>query len=896
MTSVLAAYNPDTSPPSFKNHLIRTHLLRQLQTHPKKLTLVQAPPGYGKTSFLKQVFDYLKTPGVWMNIRSSDNDPVSFLHKLSDALASLQSDPSCDGYNQTSGFTPPSLALWLRSLMDKMNTLPQLNIFLNDADFVTDPHAQELISSLLQMSHTGIRVFVSATTTVNFAYASLLMENQVASITQEALRFTKEDIQRVFELNQQPRPSDILAQQLAEVSEGWPAAGNFAASILRTEADIIRFVDDVGIKQQAFDRYFIERVFEHQPDDVQQLLLRLSLLDRFNLELCQTLSDTAEQCAIFWRYVEQHTFITPIDARGQWFRFHQLFSLFLRHRCQRFYDENQRRRWQLAAGEWLVQHRLAEDAIPLALQAEAFEQGAQWMEGAFPSVVVRFGKHITYLGWYDALPESVIAHYPRVRLGCIWAKLASRQFLSVAEHVMWLQQHKQDYPLPIQNEINRTTALIQCCVEGLKDNAPAAAKLASDWLTQWDHPEGYSTSDDHHYEAGLALLVKGYAAKCLSDFPQSREAFNRSMHHFEAYGTYYGKTWAKSLMAVTYAKQGFHYEAQREALEGYQLARQKLGDKSHSGFGLAALLAAISYEHDELAQAREYLNDILPYLKEQSPADLLIAACETQARLLMADHAYEEAIGHLKDNIKWAESQTLPRLKYKLVDELIVWLTRLGRNAEAELYASEYDLILKNAANFKVDQSLHNICARSIISMFWQRKAYTEAQQVLAMLLHRGTQKGHLRRCAEWLKLKAITCSLQGDEAAAEQTLVETLRIASTQNYLKMLSEEPRLHPLLHQFPIKKCPADAKDFFNLLLKKIDASPTSQQPLIEPLTAKEIDIIQLLSEGHPNKSIADQLLVSLGTLKWHLHNIYAKLQVKNRTQALVVAKQQGYLHA
>ena len=180
--------------------------------------------------------------------------------------------------------------------------------------------------------------------------------------------------------------------------------------------------------------------------------------------------------------------------------------------------------------------------------------------------------------------------------------------------------------------------------------------------------------------------------------------------------------------------------------------------------------------------------------------------------------------------------------------------------------------------------------------MFWQRKAYTEAQQVLAMLLPRGTQKGHLRRCAEWLKLKAITCSLQGDEAAAEQTLVETLRIASTQNYLKMLSEEPRLHPLLHQFPIKKCPADAKDFFNLLLKKIDASPTSQQPLIEPLTAKEIDIIQLLSEGHPNKSIADQLLVSLGTLKWHLHNIYAKLQVKNRTQALVVAKQQGYLHA
>ncbi len=895
-----ASFNPDTSPPSFKNHLIRATLLRKIETQTRKLSLIQAPPGYGKTSFLKQVYDHLAIPHVWMNLRQTDNDPINFLHKWHAALSHLDdSENTTTSLTYTSGFTSPSIELWTRSLIDRMNKHAGLAIFLNDADFIQSDDSLNVINLLLQMSHAGIRIFMTASNNLHFSYSQLLIENQVVSITQESLRFSNEDIQVIFKQHKKTVPNDELAKQLTEVTDGWPAAAFYMASSLETDAELNDFIEDASIKQQAFDRYFIERVFEQQSEDIQQLLLKLSLLDRFNLAICKLLSHSQEQYQAFWPYVEQHTFITPIESSGKWYRFHQLFGLFLKHRCQIEHSETQRNQWQADAAQCFFEEGSIEEAIPLAIQAKDYEHAAQWMEDAFPTIVVRMGKHLTYHSWYDDLPENIHQKHPRLCIGSIWARLANRHFLNVAEQIQWLIQHKTDYPDNIQQEIMRIAALVHCCMEGLKDNAIKAAPLAEAWLTQWSDPTLFNRSDDHHYETGLALLIKGYCAKCLSNYQTARQALHQAIQHLDVFGSFYGITIAKALLAVTYAKQGFHHEAHREAHEGFQLAKQKLGEKSHNGFGLAALLAAIHYEYDELDSARPYLKGILPYLKEQSPSDLLIAAFETQARLLIDDKAYEEAFGFLKDGIKWAETQDLPRLKLKLLDELIVNLIRQKRSSEAERYASEYDFILRSADDFDINTSKHNIAARSIIFSLWQRKAYTEAHKILLRLLERSKDKAQLRRQAEWLKLLVINYAFRKQHDEAETGLLELLTLAQPQKYQRLLLDEPELHPLLlklnHTASEKNdLSSDTLHFFHKLLQKIQPKKTTNKAVfIEALTAKEIEIIQHLAEGLPNKVIAETLLVSVGTLKWHLHNIYSKLQVKNRTQALLKAKRLGY---
>ncbi len=898
-----AFFNADISAPAFKKHLIRNSLLREVMRSPKKLILIQAPPGYGKTSFMKQIMDAVASPSLWLNIRQSDNDPMNLLHKFNSALAlaSVSGEDEDDpvtgvSVHQTSGFSSSSISLWTRSLIEHMNKHPKLFIFLNDADFLDTDDATAVINLLLQASHAGIRLCLTSSSNVHVSYSHLLIENQVTEVTQDDLCFSRQDIQAMFTLYQCPELDDETAKQLTELSEGWPAAAFYMSTTLQTEQAITRFIADANLKQQAFDRFFIERVFEQQDAQVQQLLLRLCLLDRFNLEICQALSDSMEQCKRFWTYVEKHTFITPIDASGYWYRFHQLFALFLRHRSQLEYSDSQRQNWLFQAARSFHRANAIEDAIPLALQAKQYRQTAEWAEQAFPEIVVGMGKHQTYHHWYDALPAEVIQDFPRLRIGYIWAQLANRKFLSVAEQLQWLIQHKSDYADPIQQEIMRTAGLVYCCMEGLKDNADKATPLVDAWLKRWRPEDAAELDNQLHYELGLALLIKGYCEKCRSAFQASRQAFHDAIRHLETFGSYYGITIAKALLAVTYAKQGFHHEAQREAQEGFQLARLKLGEKSHNGFGLAALLAAIHYEHDEIETARPFLKDTLPYLKEQSPSDLLIAAFETQARILLSDQAFEEAFGFLKDGIKWAETQMLPRLKYKLLDELIVNLIRHQRYSHAERYASEYDLILRSAADFKLQDKAHNIAARSIIFSLWQRKAFQDADFILQQLIRRSEQNGQLRRLAEWRKLEVINLYHSKQTEAALDKLTNLLELAAHQQYLRLFLDEPELIPLLSlSAPSKKMNSEAQHFYQRIMCKLKpVQEATGNTLIEHLTAKELEIIQALSEGLPNKQIADKMLVSLGTLKWHLHNIYSKLNVKNRTQALLAAKNQGYL--
>ncbi|MCG8611415.1 MAG: LuxR C-terminal-related transcriptional regulator [Pseudomonadales bacterium] len=891
-------FDSDISPPSFGNHLARDKLLRQLQHVPKKLTLIQAPPGYGKTALMLQMRNLTSVKSAWVNIREADNDPVNFIHKISAALAAVESEDkdSLSGH-QLGGLAPSSFAPLIRSLVTEMNQYPAFNLYLNDVDFVSNPVTLELIERMLHLSRASVHFYVTATQTISFSYAQLLIENQVASINQESLRFTVADVCHLYAHVQRRELAQDTAAILVQRCEGWPAALSFAVNTLADDADVAGFIQEISSVHSAFDRYFIERIYEKQTEPLKQLMLRLSLLDRFSISLGQLLSDDERDSRAFSEYIKNHTFVTPIGGTGHWYRFHQLFHLFLKSRCEQELPASMRAEYELKAAHWFADEGLIEEAIQLAIQANAPDQAAQWMEQAFPTVVVRLGKHVTFGNWFLALSDEVIERSPWVRIGYMWSLTARREYLKVAEQISWLNAHKKNYPEAIQSDVERTTSLIICAMKGLQDDAEGGDPLVTQWLAKWKNPEMFYRQGDYHYELGLAYLLKGFCAKCLSDFKGARFALNESLDHFRADGTYYGQTWAKSLLAVNYAKQGFQHEAQQEALEGYQLAQSTLGQNSHSGYGLAALLAAIHYEYDELDLAQTYITDTLEALKEQSSTDLLVACYETHARLLIHHQSLEEALGFLKDGIKWAEGQRLERLKYKLVDELIVWLIRLNRNLEAEQYASQYDLILECAERFSLETSHHRIAARSIIYTLLGRQQFTDAETILERSLIKSRKLNQQRKVTLQLALLAICKSEQGLQPEADELLLKALRMAAAQGYCRLFIDEPRFYSgiknLMQQVHSLES-APVAGFLKAIAGKIDLDSVGGETLVDPLTAKESEIIQMLESGLTNKKIAEALFISEGTLKWHLHNIYSKLQVKNRTQALAEGRRLGYL--
>lgn len=896
-------YHTDISPPAQAHHLPRLELIEQLQNTPKKLTLIQAPPGYGKTALLSQIWQRYAGNALWVNLREVDNDPVNLIHKLNAALLARQPGTEPDSrHQQLGGMAPPSFAPWIRTLSDTLNREQAFAVFLNDVDYLSNPESLGLIEQMIQQTRPWVRFYVSATQSISFSYSALLVENQVASITQTALRFDRQDVQQYFlQVRNLTLPPKLL-QQLVSQSEGWPAALSFAVNTLSSETDVERYLAELSTMNSAFDRYFIERIFEKQTPALQKLLLRLSLLDRFSLELSQLICDTPADHPQFADYVRNHTFITPIDSEGKWFRFHALFNQFLHARSLELLTEPERQQTLSQAAHWFAQKNLVEDAISLMIAAGAPEEAAHWMEEAFPHLIVTLGKHVTYANWYQALGEQAIEKYPRARIGFIWSLTARRQYLQVANEIARLHSHAQQYDTPTYNEIKRVTSLIHCAMKGLQDDALNGRSQVEDWLARWNAPEYYFNQVDYHYEMGLALVLKGFFAKCLSQFSEARQSLTESISHFKVYGTCYGQTWAHSLLAVTYAKQGFHHEAQQEAQEGYRLAKAHLGENSHSGYGLAALLGAIHYEHDDIELATHYLTGCLDSLKEQSATDLLCAAYETQTRLFMQKQAYEEGLGFLKDGIKWAEAQRLTRLTYKLVDELIVWLFRLKRDYEAEIYASQYALILPSFSHYN-PQAAHRIAARALVYQFWQRNDFDNAGLLLSELIQSSQVAGQQRKTALYLSLQAIQQAHNHCEDEALTSLQQALQRAAPQSYFRLFLDEPRLHPLiLHLFEKTKHSQSGLawyPFFKRLVEKTSVlhPSTTTSPknhMVEPLTTKETEIIQLLESGLANKKIAEKLFISEGTLKWHLHNIYAKLQVKNRTQALVEGRKQGYL--
>lgn len=886
----------DIVPPSFSGLLPRARLVEQWCAQSRKLCLIQAPPGYGKTVLLSQIHQQAPTLSLWVSLRQADNDPVRLLHKLSAGLRRLPHVANVRIPEYLDGFAPPSMTPWIYSLIDSLNACEVRRLCLNDADLLTDPGALEVLDLLIRHTAPDFQIVVTTTAAPTFSYAHLLLEQQVSVIDQRALRFSHSDIRALFALQQKPLPSDALLEHLDTLSEGWPTAIRFAAQQCTDNDSLQNFVNEVTHGQMAFERYFVERVYEQQTPSLRRLLLRLSLTEDFNAELCRLLSDQTASDAAIPEIIRQQWFVTPVDREGRWFRFHQLFSVFLRKRAQWELSDTDIAAVRMTAARGLHAAGRLEQAIELALQANALPSAAEWMEEILPTTVIRQGRHQTYLQWFRHLPEAIIRHQPRVRLGCIVALSMGRHYLAAAEQIALLNNDRPQYDEATRRELGRTLELIYCCTMALQDDALKVEPDITRWLAQWNDIAHYQNSNDYHYELGFAWLVKGFCAKCASQFQVANDALIRAHDHFEAYGSPWGQSWVRSMIAVNYARQGFHYEAMREAIDAHAFAQQQLGEKSHPGSGLAVLIAAIYYETDEVALAEHFQGDALDYLKEQSATDLLIAGFETRARLLMHAGKREEGFGFLKDGIQWAERQSLTRLKLRQVDELIVWLLRCGRSADAERYASHHDLLLRGADDFDMHTAWHHTTARSRVYLLLSRKQYDHAFTLLEKLQSRSQGLRHQRRSAEWYKLTAMVHEKCNRHDAAIKALEKALQIASLQNYYRLfIDDQQALRRSLEQVGKAYPGASWSAFHATLMRKIQP-PAERSLATETLTSREIEILRSLANGQGNKDVAAALFVSEGTLKWHLHNIYSKLGVKNRTQALLAARNAGYLAA
>lgn len=880
-------YKEHIEPQSFKNQLA------QVQRH--KLTVIQAAPGYGKTVYLASIFHKVKKTAVWVSIRESDNNPVNFIFKLIEAIKLADDSLNTAFINQVGSIPSPSLYPLVNSLVGELNKSHIGFILFNDIDVLVDPFSVEIVNQLLSATQPSINFAFTCCAQPEISMADLSMQGKVKRIEQETLRFTAIDTKALFHAKGVNGLEEGLLQRLADMTEGWPSAIQFASSVVKNREDLLELIEDISSGDLTIESYFTERVYRNQPKEIQDFMLAVSLIDRFNASLCNEITANEKACSMLNGLVESNIFIAAIDRSRHWFRFHQLFQKFLKKKCMYSLTSEKQNEIAVRAAHWFYRHGFFSDAIELLIRAAEIDLASEWVIDSFIEVAKRQGKHETYLEWIERLPPQQLEKYPKLRMNYLMVLCLTKRYESCKAQIAVLEESRASYDPDTQAEVERVTGVVLFMMAGLLDDNEGLYTSACNWIERWGSSDLYPDRNEYHFDIGMVYMLKGFSCKCLCLFDEGKEAFFKSAEHFNAYGSDFAMAWCRALTAVLYAKQGLHHEALVEATEGLNRAKKTLGEQSHPGFMLAALIAAIHYEYDELETAEHFIADGISYIKEQSSTDMLIASYLTQARLCFAGKEIEKGIAIIKDGLKWADSNNLERLKFSLLNELIVCLARNERLHEAEDYARYYGINNLTSAELDVDTRANRIVSGGVIRILMSHNKYDDAATLLEKLINRSRQTQNAHELAERLKLMAIARFKLEDLKGASMYMIESLEISRTRSYRRIyIDDGVILVPvLLHVYgELKQGPLVA--FVKGLLDKLERSGATQKAYWEPLTGREIEIMGLLSTGQLNKQIAAQIFISEGTLKWHLHNIYSKLEVKNRTQAIKVAQQRGYL--
>ncbi|HEY2417925.1 MAG TPA: hypothetical protein VGH84_08395, partial [Steroidobacteraceae bacterium] len=540
--------------------------------------------------------------------------------------------------------------------------------------------------------------------------------------------------------------------------------------------------------------YLGDVVLSRLDERTRAFVFRISLFDRISAPLAQTLSggaDDAEELLSALR--ARNLFLIPLDRSSTWVRFHHLVGEFFRERFQRAAPAAARE-CLLRGARWLHANSYVEEAINCAMRAQDWEQATQWIADGVEELVFRRGYHQTILRWMDSLPDEWVDRYPVIRIQYAFAlSFYSRHQEHEAQlhRLRRLLQGLEAQPGSDPRQIDE----LRCAVElqaamslALRDEGKRGGELAAAWLARW--PEAPLP------RKGVMGNVLAFGHKTNGDIALGLDVLGQARHWLEQGEGYYALAWTAYIEAVLYLKRGSYLEARQVCMNGLELLNRRLhGHPAHASL-FHTLLAGIAYEFDEIGPAVEHIERAMTSVDEYGPADAVIVAYLTQARLQRLRHDEASAMAILKEGQALGERRGLRRVTVTLAAEECNGLARAGRYEEARVVATRFGFNQlpsgKTASDLSVDKAFR------AASRFLLQQTPQLVVQALGGAIAYCEQRNLAHRSVELLLLRAIAHKQDGDWVSGLADLQTALAIAAPRQYLRlMLDEASDLRPLI---------------------------------------------------------------------------------------------------
>ncbi|MBM1115008.1 AAA family ATPase [Klebsiella grimontii] len=869
-------FTPPRTPESL---LSRERLLLRLDAAvSRRLTLVRAPAGFGKTTLLAQWYRHRLRQGdalAWLSLEEDDNAPLLFIRYLQEALRPLWQGWSPSFLQLLQGELPADLPLFFAELVNQLNQCPHpLYLILDDYQCISDPAIHQGMSWLLHHAPPALHLIIGSRSQPPLALSRLHMQDQLLEVYDPELRFSPSEARAWFAGASGLDPQAI--PRLIALTEGWIAGMKMAALSADASAAM-----GLSAGSRSISRYLDEVIFAPLPPEVFDFLLQTSMLNRLHPDLCDVVCGRNNARAML-AWIERHNlFLSALDESGLWFRYHPLMRDALLHRLRHSGEIDIRQLHDRASG-WFASQQLWAEAIRHALAAG--KSAAKDAEAGAQSLAEE-GDIDTLVQWIRYLPANPDPSRIALQLNLAWALAHRFRFSEARQLLDAIEMQSAAHGEALAHSAWVKLRVVRAICEAFADNIDRSIAIVEPLLREV--PCGDIWVD------GLVCNILSYCHLADSRPQQALEVQQRVSGVSLANRNLFVTVYRAFVMAQSYLRQGNLAEAERQAARALRYAERHAGENASSGATLAPILAEIAWEQGKGEQAQSLLVPRLETIDSFCPPDGLSRSyivLARQARQARETGRLAEAESLLLHAEGLAAQRGWLRAQAPLLAERIAVALHAGDKQAAEA-------LLLRLQSLSQTESVGGYIAIGQSRLLIAAGEPLAAARLLDTLAGVRESSGE-RLFAVRLRLRqALALWRAGERELAMAICRPALARALHQGLWRSLLEgREDMAALLAEIHKRGAADDALTAdIAVLLSRFAAAgividSARPQPLALRLTEREQQTLSLIADGYSNKGVARELGISAETVKWHLKQLYEKLQVKGRIQAVNQARE------
>jgi LuxR family maltose regulon positive regulatory protein len=891
--------------------------LHQNQGFGRKLTLVSAPAGFGKTSLLTEWLATSQYRAAWLSLDDGDGEIRHFLTYLLAALQVLEKNIGADVLGMLQSSQLPSTESLLTNFLNEIAVIQHdFLLVLDDYHTVDSKPIDRALAFLLEHLPQHMHIVITTREDPSLPLARFRARGQLAELRAADLRFTLDE---AADFLCQVMGLDLSADQLAILesrTEGWIAGLQLAALSMQGNQDIAGFIQSFSGAHQFVLDYLLEEVLHRQPEGIQRFLLQTSILNHLCGPLCDAvLGDAAGSSQKTLEHLHHaNSFISALDNERCWYRYHQLFGDLLRQRLGQGLPGEEIVGLHLRASQWYEKNGDVYEAIQHARAAKDFNRAAGIAEMAWQGMNESF-QNAAWLGWVEQLPAELIRLRPVLCTQIAWS-LMNTGDVNASESRLQDAERSLDGPSEkvVVVEQSQFQALRARIAFARAYNALAVGN-GSDALGHAEQALQLTPDEDGYLRAQTkAILTSAHWSNGKLDAAYS--SMSEWMHNAQKAGNIMFAVASAHGAAEILIAQGRLQDAVRTYEQSLQLAstagRGAHGYTAHHHLGLAMLYLEVGKDE----KAAQHFQMGLEVGSHCTLTDWPYHKCVAQARWREYERDLPAAV-ELLDEARRVYIRTLmPDAQPAEAWKARVYL-KLGRLSHAQDWAQKQGLTVDDELSY-LHEFEHITLARLLLAAYRSSRVEGNLRDALRLLerlltaAKEGKRKGSM---IEVLILQALAQLAGGNKLQALASLKRALTLAEPGGYLRIFVDEGEVIKLLiEDFRLMTTNqsrgqddhlvAYADQLLNAFAGSLVASPSSSislknqkskiKNLVDPLSERELEVLNLVAQGLSNDQISKRLFLSVSTVKGHNLRIFNKLQAKSRTEAVARARELGLL--